>query len=201
MLRPARILSAPGFYSWFSELISGNGRATYVREFVRPISGSRILDIGCGPADIVGYLPPDVEYVGFDASSAYIEAALARFGQRATFHCHSISADFTACYTGFDIAMANGVLHHLNDPHALELLVAARGALRTGGRYVSLDGCYVPQQSSVARWLLDHDRGRYVRTPDAYVALARRIFSTVVPHVRHDLNRFPYTHFIMECYV
>ena len=157
--------------------------------------------MGCGPGDIVGYLPSDVHYVGFDASPTYIESAQARFGHRATFHCQSISAGFASLYSGFDIAMANGVLHHLKDAQALVLLDGARYALGRYGRFVSLDGCYVPNQSPIAKWLIDHDRGKHVRTPDAYLSLARKIFRTVVPHVRHNLNRFPYTHYIMECQV
>ena len=166
---------------------------------IRPEVGSRILDIGCGPGDIVDYLPRGVHYVGVDGSEKYIASARARFGPRAKFECATIAPGFASRFGGFDIAMANGVLHHLDDTEALALLHAARDAIGKRGRFVSLDGCFVAGQSPVAKWLIRHDRGKFVRSPQAYVDLARQAFGDVKPHVRHDLNRFPYTHFIMEC--
>ena len=194
-----RVLEIPRVYQWFSNWVAGNGRETYVREYVRPAAGDRILDIGCGPADIVRELPQGVEYLGLDASSEYIAAARSRFGDRATFECQAVSPDLAARYSGFQIVMANGVLHHLDDTEALDALRLARAALGGTGRFVSLDGCFVPAQAAAARWLLRLDRGKHVRTPDQYLSLARRAFGNVVPHLRHDLMRIPYTHLIMEC--
>jgi SAM-dependent methyltransferase len=194
----ARLLDFPSVYSRFADCIGGDARSVYAREYVSPAPGQRIIDIGCGPADIVAELPDSVEYVGIDMNPQYIESARTRFGHRATFHCHSISP-FGASPARFDIAMANGVLHHLDDAQALDLLLLARASLAEGGRLVTLDGCYMAKQSSIARLLLKMDRGRHVRAPEAYVELARRAFGTVVPHVRHDLLRIPYTHLIMQC--
>lgn len=195
----ARVLGVPRIYSWFADCIGGDARSAYTREYVRPVAGQRIVDIGCGPADIVSELPDGVEYVGFDMSPQYIDAARARFGDRASFYCQSISSELGVCAGRFDIAMANGVLHHLDDAQALELLTLARASLADGGRLVTLDGCYIPNQPAIARLLLKMDRGKHVRAAEAYVELAGRAFGTVVPHLRQDLLRVPYTHLIMEC--
>src|SRR5436190_10822082 len=195
----ARLLDFPRVYSRFADCIGGDARFIYTREYVRPAPGQRIIDIGCGPADIVAELPDGVEYVGIDMNPQYIESARTRFGHRATFHCHSISSPFRGGPARFDIAMANGVLHHLDDAEALDLLRLARASLEDGGRLVTLDGCFIAKQSSIARLLLKMDRGKHVRAPEAYVELARQAFGTVVPHVRQDLLRIPYTHLIMQC--
>ena len=64
---------------------------------------------------------------------------------------------------------------------------------------MTIDGCYVPGQSAVARWLLSRDRGRYVRSQNEYLQLMRQIFPDVKSSVRTDLLRVPYTHLVAEC--
>jgi hypothetical protein len=62
-----------------------------------------------------------------------------------------------------------------------------------------MDGCYSDDQSRVARYLLESDRGAYVRSVEGWLELVRPVFPTVESHLRHDLLRIPFTHLIMEC--
>ena len=162
------------------------------------LHGKRVLDIGCGPADLLSYLP-EVDYVGIDLSPQYIQAARARYGNRATFLCENVADTVVREPASADVVTATGVLHHLNDVEARRLLEVARQALKPGGRFVALDGVWHPGQSPVARWVLRRDRGRFIRTADAYVALARDVFGSVASHVRHDMMRIPYSLHIMVC--
>lgn len=54
-------------------------RLKFVENYVKPFPGMKILDLGCGPEDILAYLP-DVEYWGYGISEAYIAQAKTRFG-------------------------------------------------------------------------------------------------------------------------
>jgi SAM-dependent methyltransferase len=157
-----------------------------------------VLDIGCGPGDILEYLP-DVAYVGIDLSPSYIEAARVRFGSRGRFICKPVEEMVVEEPESFDIVMANGVVHHLDDSSAMGLYGLARAALKPTGRFVSIDGAFVKGQSPVARLLLRNDRGKFVRAPEDYAALASRVFPDVKVSVRHDLLRVPYTHVMLEC--
>src|SRR5579871_6889074 len=56
----------------------------FIRDTIQPRPGERILDIGCGPATALKYLPAG-EYYGVDHSESYIRAARRRFGARAHF--------------------------------------------------------------------------------------------------------------------
>ena len=87
-----------------------------VNEYVQPRVGARILEIGCGPGTIVGYLPPS-DYLGFDLSPEYIEQAKRRF-PNARFVCERVSQFSLAKEQSFDVVLALGIVHHLDDAEA-----------------------------------------------------------------------------------
>jgi SAM-dependent methyltransferase len=177
----------------------GRGRAypIVVQEHIRARTADRLLDIGCGPGDILRLLP-DVDYVGFDVSAEYIEAARRTFGDRGEFHCVDVR-EASMKPGEFDVVLAMGVLHHLDDDGAHALLDLAERALRDGGRFVSVDPTLTPSQNPVARWLIRRDRGAHVRSPDGYQDLAASRFASVRLTIRTDLLRVPFTHAVMEC--
>lgn len=191
------VLSHPAVYNLFQDMLGR--RRVYrllVRDYFRPAKGARVLDIGCGPGDLLPFLG-DVEYVGFDLSERYIEAAQSRFGDRGTFYCQRVGDETLEGTEPFDIALAIGLVHHLDDGEARHLFASVRTGLRDGGRLVTVDPCLEDGQSPVARWLIDRDRGQNIRTSAGYVALADGVFEHHQVDVRHDLPRIPYTHCIM----
>jgi SAM-dependent methyltransferase len=192
------VLALPVMYRAWVRAIGGNARETYVREYLRPEPGERVLDVGCGPGDVLAYLP-ELTYIGVDLSEKYVAAARNRFGTRGEFRCQDVSELAVQEPASFDLVMANGLLHHLDDATAAHLMDVAARALKPGGRLVTLDGCRVPGQSRFARFMLNMDRGKFVRHEAGYVGLARARFSRVESHVRHDLMRLPYTHIILVC--
>lgn len=192
------VLSHPRVYSSFQSLMGAHKfRTNFVSQFVRPFSGMAILDIGCGPADILAYLPI-VNYWGFDISEGYIAQARNTFGTRGHFHCKQLQVDDLNGLPKFDVALSIGLLHHLDDPVALNVLLLAYQALKPGGRLLTVDPCLDPAQSSIARFLVRNDRGQNVREKSGYEALALGVFKAPKVEVRHQAW-IPYTHCIMEC--
>jgi SAM-dependent methyltransferase len=168
-----------------------------VREYLQPPVRARILEIGCGPGTILGYLP-QVEYLGFDLSDTYIAMAHKRFPQ-AQFVCERVSRFSLAKHQSFDAVLALGVVHHLDDQEAGQLFQIAHDALKSGGKLITIDGVWTSHQSFVARWLLARDRGEHIRNEGEYVKIASQAFANVRATVRHDLLRIPYSHLVLEC--
>lgn len=195
-----RILSHSGVYDAFQTLVgAAPARRRISSDYFRAHAGMTVVDVGCGTADTLDFLPPGVRYYGFDLAQPYIDTARARFGNRGTFQCADVTLlgpdDLPQC----DLAIAFGVLHHLDDGGARNLLGHLYDRLAPGGRLVTIDPAFQEGQSKLARAIIRRDRGQNVRTADGYLALASLHFSSRAVVVRHDLLRIPYTHAILEC--
>lgn len=192
-------LSHPAIYDLFENLVGAQRcRDILTREYIRPRTGERVLDIGCGTAAILEHLP-DVDYVGYDISARYIEAATRRHGHRGRFLAARLTEQSLRDQPPFDLVIAIGLLHHLDDDEATALLRICKAAMAGNSRLITLDPCFDPAQHVLARFVIGRDRGRNVRSLDGYRALCDGVFASVVSHLRHDLLRIPYTHALLDC--
>lgn len=171
-------------------------RRTLTDEIIVASTEDRLLDLGCGTADILDHLTA-TDYVGVDPSENYIRNARARYGNRGTF-VTSAGEHFALKGKDRTIALAVGVLHHMDDETVQEMLEVASAALQTGGRFISIDPTLVDGQHWVARQLVSRDRGQHVRSPEAQHALVAQVFPNAEVEVRHDLLRTPYSHVIVQ---
>ena len=193
------MLALPAGYRLFLRLIGvRRSRTELVARYIRPQPSDRVLDCGCGPGDMIEYLG-DVEYVGIDIDADYIAAARNRFGDRATFRLGPLGAETITEEAHYDLVLAWGVLHHMDDEQVMEFMNLAHRSLKPKGRIVTLDPCYTEDQSRAARYFLDKDRGDHVRSLDEWRHLVTPTSPSASFHVRHDMLRIPYTHLIMEC--
>ena len=195
------ILSIPFVFDTYQKLIgSDDFMKRYVREFICPFPGARILDIGCGTAQVLKYLPENINYVGYDLNPHYIEDASKKYKGRGNFYCERISNSSLKEKESFDIALAGGVLHHINDEEAKKLFEIASHLLKPGGYLITYDGVYIEKQSKMAKYILSKDRGKHVRIHDQYLNLAKSSFSKIESFIIHDMYKIPYTAIIMKCH-
>lgn len=186
------MLSAPWFYQAFHRILgTSNLRSHYVNHFVQPKAKEVIVDIGCGPADILNYLG-EVRYIGIDYNLEYIEQARKRW-PNAEFHHAGVENLQNLDLPKADCVMANAVLHHLNDAQALNLYRASARLMGAVSRFCSMDNFISVDQHFISRYLIMNDRGQHVRSPDAYSALCSDRFIVEKREVREDLLRVPYS--------
>jgi cyclopropane fatty-acyl-phospholipid synthase-like methyltransferase len=197
---PRDLLAIPKLYQLFANFVgSSNGRKRLVDEFLKTRAEDKILDVGCGPGSMREFLLCET-YCGMDVSPKYISAARAQHGDSDRYIVRAVTDKTSFSDLGkFDLVIAIALLHHLKDAEAFSLFQAAKEVLNPGGRVVTLDNVFVPEQGKMARWIIRLDRGKYVRTKEAYVTLARQQFQDVRATILHDLIRIPYTHIVMEC--
>ncbi|MDX1580390.1 MAG: class I SAM-dependent methyltransferase [Alphaproteobacteria bacterium] len=189
---------SPVYRAYQSALGISKQLGILVRDYIRPEPGMRILDIGCGPGTVFGYLPPGLHYEGLDPTLSYIEQARRAFGDRGLFH-HGGVEELTQLVEGpFDLVISLGVLHHLPDSLGGLLARQASGLLKPGGRLLTIDPTLVPEQARISRFLVENDRGEHVRPPEGYKALIAPWFAEVDQTIRHDLLHIPYTEVICE---
>jgi SAM-dependent methyltransferase len=184
------VLEHPVVYEAFQTLI-GTRRwmRRFARETIRADSGQRVLDIGCGPAALLRFLP-GTNYIGIDYSEANIAQARRAYGHLGRFICDDVARFGDHGLAPVDIAVAIGILHHIDDDAAVNLLRAAATVLKPGGRLVTADPCFHPKQSFAQRFVVGHDRGTHVRPFEHYAALCRAVFPE--PCIDYESGHFPF---------
>ena len=197
---PRRAIAIPAVYRSLQRLIGRpdtTGRV--LNDILKLKAGESVLDIGCGPCTLFQYMPP-VDYTGMDMSPKYIGSARAAYGDKGRFLVGAVSPDTSFEELGkFDLVMGLGLLHHIDDMLASSFFRAAKIALKPGGRVVTVDNVFVPEQNLIARTLIKMDRGQHVRDRAGYSRIAADHFDKVHVTVLHDLLQIPYTHIVMEC--
>jgi len=75
-----RWLKVPSLYNLFQDVIGANAfRRKIIRNHARARPGDKVIDVGCGPAQILQSLP-NVEYFGLDTDPGYIAFAKRSYG-------------------------------------------------------------------------------------------------------------------------
>lgn len=193
-LEPRELLKRPAVYDAFQSLVgANNSRRMFVEEFVAPLAGSRVLEVGCGPGANCKWIPPTVAYVGTDISPEYVSHAQAAYGDRAEFHTCPVGKLATLNVGSFAAVIAVNLLHHLADGEVFDLCDEVKPLLDDGGVLITADPCITPQQSKLERRITLLDRGKHVRSPDDYADLVRQRFDHAATRVGSGHARIPNT--------
>jgi len=196
------ILALPWVYRLFVHIFKSEASTRwFINDVLRLRDGQKLVDIGCGPADILDRLPR-IEYVGLDISDVYIQAARAKFNTR------SEAKFLSGCVEDWardpltreaDLVLTNGVLHHVDDDDARKILEFAYRALKEDGRFIFYEPCYLIRQSGISTYFMSRDRGQNIRTEQQWKELASSIFPAVSTNIVTGVNRLGYVCMVGQC--
>jgi len=197
---PQGWLKSPLLYNLLQDAIGGNAlRRRFIRHHVRAKPGDKVIDIGCGPAQILPWLP-EVDYLGLDINPACIASAKRTHAGRGTFVVGNTASLWDdSRFRDADVVIGLGILHHLEDKEAEHCIRFAHRALKQGGRFVSLEACWVSSQGFLSRYVMSKDRGQNIRTEQMYRQLASEVFKNVNSLVDTKPLRIPYVIMTLEC--
>jgi SAM-dependent methyltransferase len=187
-----RLVTIPAVYKTIQKVLGAEQSSRrFVDEVVRPTRGAAVLDVGCGPASLLPYLP-SIDYTGVDLNPASIAFAKKNYAERGRFLVGD-AADLVPDQR-YDIVIVAAILHHLDDAGAKRLFGNLVGALKPGGRIVTIDNIWLPRQNPIAKLINALDSGKNVRTLAGYQKLAEGLPLRVEHKLYRDLLRIPYDH-------
>jgi len=199
-----RLLANSRIYEFFqNELLGGKRARRWLANHFWKLKGKEtVIDIGCGPGIVLEYLPRDIEYFGVDISETYIRMARRRFSARGTFFlgtAKDLVEHDPSRLNSADLVLCNGLLHHLSEPEALEVLNLSKRLLKPNGRLFCIEAVFLARQTRLSKWFVETDRGRHVRSEQEWKRLIGQVFESYSTSILTGLLRIPYTHIIIEC--
>ena len=195
------VLSFPFMYHFFQSLVGTPRMRKFIfGSFIKFPPGAKVLDIGCGPGELLDYIPTDAHYTGFDKDRDCILFAQKKYGNRGRFLDLDVNdaEQLKVHESEYDVVLIFSILHHLDDGEVDKLLKLVRYCLKPSGIAVSVDGVYLEQQSRAAKYILSKDRGQFVRPQAEYERLVKKHFDNVVVQVERNLLRIPTDLLIMK---
>jgi SAM-dependent methyltransferase len=192
-----RMITIPSIHKTLMFALGADGAISrYVSEILRPEAGMRMLDVGCGTANIVPYLPP-LDYTGIDLNEKHIAFARELYGDRGRFIVGNAADNLKQDENSFDLINVSALLHHLTDDEATSLFRSLKHLLKPYGRIVTIDPVWLPGQRLAVTLFNNLDSGTNIRTPESYLALLSGHESDIQTRFFSDLLWIPYDHFLM----
>ena len=157
-----------------------------------------VLDIGCGPAEVLRYIPNAI-YYGYDIDKRSIGYAKNNFKKpQHHFYCKKFTNKEITKLPKFDYVILFGILHHLQNDDAKKIISLCKKVMKKNAILLTEDPIFVKNQNLIARFLINKDRGLCVRKKNEYIALIKKSFEKVNSKISHQFF-IPYTWFTMRC--
>jgi SAM-dependent methyltransferase len=168
-------------------------------EIISPAGAKKVLDFGCGVGYHAEYFE-DTDYLGIEPLEKCVKKANEQFAKtRVRFKVGDHNTLKEIDDETFDLVIAIGVLHHIEDETLDLFLGEAKRLLKPGGRLTTFDPVFHPDQSFSSKWVVSQDRGRNVRSVEGYLVHAKKHFENNFNFsIQTKLLRIPYDHIVIN---
>ena len=154
---------------------------TYTKRFLKaiqtevgPTRGMRILDVPCGTGILMHCCKPSI-YVGADIDANRVFDAECRYPEEAFVVSDASALSFAE--GNFDLILAAGLFHHVDDKVSAAILSEFRRVLAPGGKIVVIEAIWPRNKFNVIGYVgRKLDQGKFVRHAAAYETLFRQFF-------------------------
>ena len=191
-------INSPLVYRIIQYIMSGTSfRNSIIKKNIRK-SNLKILDIGCGPAQILEQIPR-CDYYGYDIDQRSIQYAKKKYRQKNYhFYCKKFNKTEIKKLPKFDFVIFFGILHHLSNKEADKMLTLCKRTMKKNSKLLTEDPILVEKQNIIAKFLIEKDRGINVRQKKEYINLLKKHFKKIKNKVTHQFF-IPYTWFTTIC--
>jgi 2-polyprenyl-3-methyl-5-hydroxy-6-metoxy-1,4-benzoquinol methylase len=196
------ILVKSVFYQFIQTVFGGDRSREYLyKRYVEPIGTSaHVLDIGCGPGHMAGFMPDSIKYTGYDISENYIDTAKETYIRKnnINFICSTTSElinDDLVPDNSIDIITIHGVIHHVSDDVAKQFFMLSRQKLKVGGIMVILEPVWLTGRSSFRRFVMGMDRGKNIKSTsewERFFKVVTNDWASSIYHIEENIVRLYY---------
>ena len=191
-------INSPLVYRIIQYIMSGSSfRNSIIKKNIKK-SNLKILDIGCGPAQILEQIPR-CDYYGYDIDQRSIQYAKKKYRKKNYhFYCKKFNKTEIKKLPKFDFVIFFGILHHLSNKEADKMLTLCKRIMKKNSKLLTEDPILVEKQNIIAKFLIEKDRGINVRQKKEYINLLKKHFKKIKNKVTHQFF-IPYTWFTTIC--
>ena len=177
-----RVSDHPRLFIFFRSLLENDFRAirALCRRELHLGQRPRTLEIACGPGAFADLFDGD-DYVGIDLNRRYIEyAQKTRRGRFIVGDARKIDLPGGS----FDQVLIFGLLHHLRDEDAREVLLECKRLMVPGGRALVIEDIPAVSKLNLIGHLIHNvENGEYIRPAAAY----RKLYSATMRIEREEV--------------
>lgn len=193
---------SPRLYGSVQSLIRGRKfQKKFVEKYLKLSPGMAVLDVGCGTGWLYSAIRDlHCEYTGIDSCEKRIRTCKARFENKEAFQVAKAEGIKSLSENKYDVVVAFGLLHHLEDNEAKSLAEGAHRCLKKSGQLITADGVFLEKQNIVKKMLLRLDRGKFIRNTHEYKEIIRKYFPNPECNLEDQLFFMPYDLIVIRAF-